>query len=84
MFKLDDNFIILLIDRDTVTKVTTLNRIMSHRCLIFMGNGSGVVSYGRGKGINPELTLANAMRNAKQNLIALPIDQHISVPQKLH
>lgn len=83
-FSIEDNFYILLIDRDTVTQVTTLNRIMRHRCLVFMANGAGIISYGRGKGENPEFALNNAMRHAKQNLIALPIDPNISVPQKLH
>jgi ribosomal protein S5 len=79
-FEIQDSFIIMLIDRDAVTKVTTLNRIMSQRVLVFMGNGLGVISYGRGKGLTPDAALSNAIRHAKQNLIAIPIDYKVSVP----
>lgn len=57
---------------------------MSHRCLVYMANGFGIISYGRGKGPSAEDALDNAMRHAKQNLIALPLDTSISVPQTLH
>ena len=34
---------------DSVTNVTSLNRVNSRRVLIFVGNGNGLVSYGKGK-----------------------------------
>lgn len=70
-----------MLDRDTVTKVTTLNRIMKHRALVFMANSNGVISYGRGKATGPADALTNAIVNAKKNLIAIKLDYSLTVPQ---
>ena len=46
---LKDNFVMLLLHRGVSTKVTTLNRLNYYRTLVFMGNGNGVISYGRAR-----------------------------------
>jgi ribosomal protein S5 len=48
-FKVDDDFIMILLERNTSTKVTTLNRINYYRTLLFMGNGNGLISYGKSR-----------------------------------
>ena len=42
-------FTLLFIDSDSVTNVTSLNRVNHRRVLIFCGNGNGLISYGKGK-----------------------------------
>ena len=51
--RIRDNFIMLLLDVKSNTKVTTLNRINSYKTLVFMGNGNGIISYAKGKGKTP-------------------------------
>ena len=48
-FEIEDNFVIILLHRGVTTKITTLNRINSFRTLLFMGNGNGIISHGKGK-----------------------------------
>ena len=45
-----DQFMMIVLDRDTTTLVTTLLRVNHFRALVFMGNCNGVIGYGRGKG----------------------------------
>ena len=52
-FDIDDDFIMILIERNTSTKVTTLNRINYYRTLLFMGNGNGLISYGKSRDLTP-------------------------------
>lgn len=42
-------FTLIFIDSDSVTNVTSLNRTNARRVLIFVGNGNGIISYGKGK-----------------------------------
>jgi hypothetical protein len=42
-------FTLIFIDSDSVTNVTSLNRVNHRRVLIFIGNGAGLCSYGKGK-----------------------------------
>ena len=42
-------FALIFIDSDSVTNVTSLNRTNARRVLIFVGNGKGIISYGKGK-----------------------------------
>lgn len=46
---LNDDFMIVLLDRGVTTTVTTLQRINHFRYLVFMGNGNGIVGYGKVK-----------------------------------
>jgi len=49
-FRVLDNFVIILLNVRSNTKITTLNRINSVKTLLFMGNGNGIISYAKGKG----------------------------------
>ncbi|CAD8155700.1 unnamed protein product [Paramecium octaurelia] len=73
-FKIKDQFFVVLIDRDTNTQVTTLQRINSFRQLIFIGNGNGVIGYGKGKGKDFETALRRAKIDAKRNLVPISLD----------
>lgn len=42
-------FSLIFMCSDSVTNVTSLNRVNSRRVLIFVGNGNGLISYGKGK-----------------------------------
>lgn len=42
-------FTLVFLASDSVTNVTSLNRVNARRVLIFVGNGNGLVSYGKGK-----------------------------------
>jgi small subunit ribosomal protein S5 len=52
-FKIKDDFVIILLNVRSNTKVTTLNRINSYKTLLFMGNGNGIISYAKGSGYKP-------------------------------
>lgn len=45
-----NSFTLMFLDSDSVTNVTSLNRVNHRRVLIFIGNGRGLISYGKGKG----------------------------------
>jgi hypothetical protein len=42
-------FVLIFIASDSVTNVTALNRVNHRRVLIFIGNGAGLCSFGKGK-----------------------------------
>lgn len=48
-----------------------------------MGNGNGVVGYGKGKGNDFEEALDNAIMHCKRSLIAIPLDIFNTVPEPL-
>jgi ribosomal protein S5 len=82
-FEIKDHFMLLILDKDSTTLITKLNRIKHFRYLVFMGNANGVISYGRGKGNDFELALRNALHNCKRNLIAIKQDRLHSFPQDI-
>lgn len=84
IFDIRDSFICLILDRDSTTKVTTLNRVNSCRTIVFMGNGTGLMAYGRGRGISHKVALKRAIFNCKRNIIAIPIDPTLCVPEELY
>jgi ribosomal protein S5 len=43
------DFTLIFLASDSVTNVTSLNRVNARRVLIFIGNGNGLVAYGKGK-----------------------------------
>ncbi|CAD8062498.1 unnamed protein product [Paramecium sonneborni] len=73
-FKINDQFFTILIDRDTNTQVTTLQRINSFRQLIFIGNANGVIGFGKGKGKDFQTALTRARIDAKRNLVPISLD----------
>jgi small subunit ribosomal protein S5 len=69
---------LIFIDSDSVTNVTSLNRVNQRRVLLFIGNGSGLISYGKGKGEDYEQAFDNAFKLMRQNLVCLSLDNRLS------
>ena len=55
----------IFMDSDSVTNVTSLNRVNKRRVLIFIGNGRGILSYGKGKAEDYELAFDQAFKKLK-------------------
>ena len=52
----------IIVHSDTTQKITPGGRVMSHRCLVCIGNMKGVGGYGMGKGDTANTALTNAFR----------------------
>jgi ribosomal protein S5 len=76
-------FTLIFIDSDSVTNVTALNRVNARRVLLFIGNGNGVISYALGKGDDYEAAFETCFKKLRTNLICIPLDQMMTVPQVL-
>lgn len=48
-----------------------------------MGNGNGLISYGKSRALTPEKSLTNALIECKKNIIALPLDPVCTLPRKI-
>lgn len=48
-----------------------------------MGNGNGLIGYGKGKGNDFEEALDNAVLHCKRSFIAVPLDVFHTVPEPL-
>ena len=48
-----------------MTNVTRLNRVNQRRVLIFIGNGEGIISFGKGKAADYEMAFDNAFKKLK-------------------
>jgi small subunit ribosomal protein S5 len=83
LFKNED-FLTIILCRDHTVKVTTLQRINHFRYLIITGNGNGMVAYGKGRGLDYESALINAYKEAKKNLIAIPVDPIFTLTKEIH
>ena len=83
-FEVNDDFVMLLLERNMSTKVTTLNRINYFRTALFMGNGNGIISYGKSRALNPEDSMKKAIIECKKNLIALPLDEACTLPRPIN
>ena len=68
---------------DSVTNVTYLNRTNQRRVLIFLGNGRGLVSYGKGKAQEYEQAFENAFKDARKNMLMLDIEEIFTSPRLL-
>jgi len=58
-------FTLVFLASDSVTNVTSLNRVNARRVLIFVGNGNGLISYGKGKAEEYEQAFDNAFKKAR-------------------
>ena len=83
-FDVDDDFVMLLLEKNTSTKVTTLNRVNYYRTLLFMGNGNGLISYGKSRDLTPEGSLTKAIIECKKNIIAIPLDHTCTMPRHIN
>jgi len=58
-------FTLIFIDSDSVTNVTSLNRVNHRRVLIFIGNGNGLISFGKGKSEDYEGAFEQAFKKLR-------------------
>jgi len=77
------HFSLIFMASDSVTNVTSLNRVNSRRVLIFVGNGNGLISYGKGKAEEYEQAFDNAFKKARQNLVCLDMEEVFTSPRIL-
>lgn len=82
IFKPSD-FTLIFIDSDSVTNVTRLNRVNHRRVLIWAGNNKGVISFGKGKGIDYEHAFDNAFKSLRENMVCLNWDLDHTSPTYL-
>lgn len=57
-----------IIDTDTTQKIVPGGQIMSHRCLVVIGNGQGAAGYGMGKAKTSPESLTAGFRDALKNV----------------
>ena len=74
-------FTLIFIDSDSVTNVTTLNRVNQRRVLIFCGNGNGLIAFGKGKAEDYENAFDHAFKKMRTNLVCLSLDNKTSSPK---
>lgn len=60
-----NEFTMIFMASDSVTNVTSLNRTNQRRILIFIGNGRGLISYGKGKAVEYEQAFDDAFKKAR-------------------
>ena len=82
IFNLRD-FTLIFMDSDSVTNVTSLNRVNKRRVLLFIGNKRGLISYGKGKGEDYEQAFDQAFKKLRQNMVCLDWDENWTVPTYL-
>jgi small subunit ribosomal protein S5 len=73
----------IFLDSDSVTNITSLNRTNARRVLLFLGNGNGLVGYGKGKGVEYEEAFDNAFKDARRNMICIDIEDIFTSPRIL-
>ena len=78
-----EDFSLMFCGASMTTNVTKLNRVSKRRCLIYIGNGAGIIGYGKGKGPDYSDAFNKAVEHAMQNLIAIPLDYNNSCPKPL-
>lgn len=72
-------FTLIFFETDSVCLVTKLNRINHRRVLVFIGNGDGVISYGKGKGVDYQAAFQSAYMELKKNMICIDLDPMITL-----
>lgn len=76
-------FALMFMDSDSITQITALNRINRRRVLLFAGNYDGVISYGKGRGVDYEAAFEDAVRSLKKNMIAIDLDHLNTLPRAI-
>ena len=69
-----------LIDLSRVARVVAGGRRFSFRAAIVLGDKRGRVGFGLGKGSDTALAIEKATRDAKKNMINVPLNKDKSVP----
>lgn len=75
-----NNFNSVILDAGTTTNITKLARVNKRHVLLYMASTDGIISYGRGVGINYQDALEDAMFRLKRNLICINLDHFLTVP----
>lgn len=76
-----EDFTFLLMDQRVTTNTTSLRRINKFKSLVFGGNRSGVVGYGKGDANSQQESYDNAVFNLHQNLIQINLDPLNTFPR---
>lgn len=63
-----------------VTRVTSGGRRMSFSVALVAGDKKGRVGIGSGKGIDTQISIDKALRDAKKNMITVPLTKDASIP----
>lgn len=63
-----------------VTRVTSGGRRMSFSVALVAGDKKGRVGIGSGKGIDTQISIDKALRDAKKNMITVPLTKDSSIP----
>ena len=71
------------IDVARVTRVTSGGRRFSLRITMIIGDRNGRVGLGTGKGLDTQLAMEKAFKDARKNLIKLPIDNKKSINHEI-
>ena len=67
-----------------VTRVMAGGRRFSFSVAIVIGNKKGKVGVGVGKAGDTQLAIEKAVRNARKNLIEIPLNKHQHIPHDVH
>ncbi len=67
-----------------VTRVMAGGRRFSFSVSIVIGNKKGKVGVGIGKAGDTQLAIEKAVRNARKNLIEIPLNKHQHIPHDVH
>ncbi len=62
-----------LVSINRVTKVTKGGRNFSFAAIVVVGDGNGVVGWGKGKAGEVTLAIAKAVESAKKNVVKIPV-----------
>lgn len=71
-----------LIDLSRVARVMAGGRRFSFRAALVLGDKKGRVGFGLGKGADTSLAIEKAARNAKKNMISVPLNKWNSIPHE--
>lgn len=76
----EENFQTMFIGAGSSTNITKLARVNKRWVLLYMGDTSGIISYGRGTGLNYQDAYERAVMELKRNMICINIDRLMTVP----
>jgi len=72
-----------LIDLRRVARVMAGGRRFNFRATLILGNHLGLVGLGIGKGADTALSIEKAMRQAKKNMMNVPLTPDFSIPHEV-
>ncbi|MFA6552236.1 MAG: 30S ribosomal protein S5 [Candidatus Paceibacterota bacterium] len=66
-----------------VTRVVAGGKRFNFSVAMILGNRKGMVGVGTGKGGDTALAIEKAMRNAKKNIVKIPVTKNMSIPHRV-